>query len=72
VVMEATSDCWKPFYYVLEDGPFEVMLVNARHVKNVPAARPMCPTLPGWPIWGLMGWSGGRSCRPNRSTSYGT
>ncbi len=29
VVMEATSDYWKPFYYLLEDGPFEVMLVNA-------------------------------------------
>jgi len=29
VVMEATSDYWKPFYYVLEGGPFEVMLVNA-------------------------------------------
>jgi hypothetical protein len=24
VVMEATSDYWKPFYYVFEDGPFEV------------------------------------------------
>ncbi len=23
VVMEATSDYWKPFYYLLEDGPFE-------------------------------------------------
>jgi hypothetical protein len=21
VVMEATSDYWKPFYYLLEDGP---------------------------------------------------
>ena len=34
VVMEATSDYWKPFYYLLEDAPFETMLVNARHVKN--------------------------------------
>jgi hypothetical protein len=24
VVMEATSDYWKPFYYLLEDGPFGV------------------------------------------------
>jgi len=39
VVMEATSDYWKPFYYVLEDGPFEVMLVNARHVKNLPGRK---------------------------------
>src|SRR5665213_2552216 len=39
VVMEATSDYWKPFHYVLEDGPFEVMLVNARHAKNVPGRK---------------------------------
>ena len=28
-VMEATGDYWKPFYYLLEDAGFEVMLVNA-------------------------------------------
>ena len=39
VVMEATSDYWKPFFYVLEDGPFEVLLVNARHVKGVPGRK---------------------------------
>src|SRR5664279_3366943 len=39
VVMEATSDYWKPFYYLLEDGPFELMLVNARHVKNLPGRK---------------------------------
>jgi transposase len=39
VVMEAISDYWKPFYYVLDDGPFEVMLVNARHVKNLPGRK---------------------------------
>jgi transposase len=39
VVMEATSDYWKPFYYLLEDGPFEVMLVNARHAKNLPGRK---------------------------------
>ena len=39
VVMEATSDYWKPFYYLLEDGPFETMLVNARHVKNLPGRK---------------------------------
>ena len=39
VVMEATSDYWKPFYYLLEDGPFEVMLVNAQHVKNLPGRK---------------------------------
>jgi Transposase and inactivated derivatives len=39
VVMEATGDYWKPFYYLLEDGPFELMLVNARHVKNIPGRK---------------------------------
>lgn len=40
VVMEATGDCWKPFYYLLEDLPgVEVMLVNARHVKTVPGRK---------------------------------
>jgi len=39
VVMEATGDYWKPFYYLLEGAPFEVMLVNARHVKNLPGRK---------------------------------
>jgi transposase len=39
VVMEATSDYWKPFFYVLEGGPFEVLLVNARHVKGLPGRK---------------------------------
>ncbi len=39
VVMEATGDYWKPFYYLLEDAPFEVLLVNARQVKNVPGRK---------------------------------
>lgn len=33
VVMEA-RDYWKPFYYLLDDAPFKVMLVNARHVNR--------------------------------------
>jgi transposase len=38
VVLEATSDYWKPFYYLLEDG-LDVMLVNARAVKNMPGRK---------------------------------
>ena len=34
VAMEATGDYWKPVWHVLEDE-FELMLVNARHVKQV-------------------------------------
>jgi transposase len=39
VVMEATGDYWKPFYYLLEDAGFELMLVNARHAKNMPGRK---------------------------------
>src|SRR5215210_83009 len=39
VVMEATGDYWKPFYYLLEDAGFEVLLVNARQVKNLPGCK---------------------------------
>ncbi len=38
-VMEATGDYWKPLYYLLEDSGFEVMLVNARHVKTLPGRK---------------------------------
>jgi transposase len=36
VVMEATSDYWKPPFYLLEAADFEVWLVNARDVKHLP------------------------------------
>jgi transposase len=38
VVMEATGVYWKPVWYLLEDE-FELMLVNARHVKQVPGRK---------------------------------
>jgi transposase len=39
VAMEATGDYWKPFYYLLEGAGFELLLVNARHVKNMPGRK---------------------------------
>jgi transposase len=36
--MEATGVYWKPVYYLLEDD-FELLLVNAQHVKNVPGRK---------------------------------
>jgi transposase len=36
VVMEATSDYWKPPFYLLEAHGFEVWLVNARDVRHLP------------------------------------
>jgi transposase len=38
VAMEATGVFWKPVYYALEDD-FELLLVNAAHVKNVPGRK---------------------------------
>lgn len=38
VVMEATGVYWKPVWAVLEDS-FECLLVNARHVKQVPGRK---------------------------------
>ncbi len=38
VVMEATGVYWKPVWAILEDE-FECLLVNARHVKQVPGRK---------------------------------
>ncbi|GFN01380.1 hypothetical protein Sfulv_61900 [Streptomyces fulvorobeus] len=38
MVIEATSDYWKHFYYVLAEG-LNVILVNARQVKNLPGRK---------------------------------
>jgi transposase len=38
VVMEATGVYWKPVWHILEDD-FELLLVNARHVKQVPGRK---------------------------------
>ena len=39
VAMESTGLYWIPVYQVLADAGFEVCLVNARHVKNVPGRK---------------------------------
>jgi transposase len=39
VVIESTSDYWKPFYYLLEDQQLPVMLVNAKAARNVPGRK---------------------------------
>jgi transposase len=38
VAMEATGAYWKPVWHMLE-GPFELVLANARDVKNVPGRK---------------------------------
>jgi transposase len=39
VAMEATGVYWKPVWNVLSDGGFELMVVNAAHIKNVPGRK---------------------------------
>jgi transposase len=39
VAMESTGVYWIPLYQILETHGFEVFLVNAHHVKNVPGRK---------------------------------
>ena len=39
VVMESTGVYWIPLFQILESRGFEVCLVNARHVKNLPGRK---------------------------------
>jgi len=39
VAMESTGVYWIPLFQILEERGFEVFLVNARHVKNVPGRK---------------------------------
>ena len=38
VAMESTGEFWKPVYNILE-GNFELLVVNAKHIKNVPGLK---------------------------------
>jgi len=38
LVLESTGVYWKPVWHVMEEG-FELILVNAKHVKNVPGRK---------------------------------
>ena len=46
VAMEATGVYWIPMYEMLEARGFEVLLVNARHLKNVPGRKSDVSRLP--------------------------
>lgn len=39
IAMESTGVYWIPVFQILETNGFEVILVNARHVKNVPGRK---------------------------------
>jgi transposase len=73
VVMEATSDYWRPVFYLLEAQGLEVWLVNAREVKHLPGRpRPTGWMRCGWPSWPSGACCGPVSCRPRRSGGCGT
>jgi transposase len=68
VAMEGTGVYWKPVYYALE-GEFELLLVNAAHVKQVPGRKTDTKDA----AWLVSCWSvgccGRASCRRSRSES---
>ena len=48
VVMEATSEYWKPVFYRLEAEGFECVLADARQVKNLPGRPKRDPSDSRW------------------------
>jgi Transposase len=60
VVMEATSDYWKPVFYLLEAAGFETWLVNAKDVKHLPGRPKTAGPGVAWPPGNLLlqvGWA---------------
>jgi Transposase len=51
VVIESTSDYWKPFYYLLDER-LPVMLVNAKAARNVPGRKTDLLTELPRQVWG--------------------
>ena len=66
VAMEATGVYWKPVWAILEDD-FDCLLVNARHVKQVPGRKTTSRTPPGCAGCSRRGCRSGASCLPSRS-----
>ena len=50
VGMESTGVSWVPVFRALE-GSFEIVVGNAQHIKNVPAARPTRRIASGSRTW---------------------
>jgi len=72
VAMESTGVYWKPVWNILE-GQFEIVLVNAQHIKAVPGTEePIRRTASGSPICYSTACCGGASCHREGRESYAT
>ena len=71
VAMEATGVYWKPVWAILEDD-FELLLVNARHVKQVPGRKTDVADAAWIASCWRPGCCGPASCRPSRSARCAT
>jgi transposase len=63
VVVESTSDYWRPFVYLLEARGLVVWLVNAHDVKHLPVA----PRPTSWMRCGWASSTSGACCDPRSS-----
>ena len=70
VVIESTSDYWKPFYDLLDDE-LNMMLVNASRVRNVPGRKTNVSDAAWLADLGAHGLVTALSCHRHRSESYG-
>ena len=66
VVMEATGDYWKPYFYLLEDA-LTVMLVNAHDARNMPGRKTDVSDAAWLADLGAHGLLRGSLVPPNRS-----
>jgi transposase len=72
IAMEATGVYGKPVFHALcEAEQIEVLLVNARHAKNVPGRKTDVKTVSGWLSCWNAACCGGVSSRPKRSPRSG-
>jgi transposase len=57
VAMESTGVYWKPVYAIWEEGPFQLTVANAQHIKHVPGRKTDVKDAEGiadLPLYGLL------------------
>ena len=71
VVMEATSDYWRPPFYLFEAHGLDPWLVNAKDVKHLPGPAQDRPAGRGVAVQGRRAADAAAQLRPTRPTSAG-